>query len=242
MNGITTVIFDMYETLVENGPHLWQGTFKEIISDQGLPTTVDRLWREWHAVEIKFRDRRILPETPFESYYQGWADCFDQAFRLLKLHGDPEKAASKSILDMSRRSPYSETIEALSAVQRHWRTAILSNADDGYLLPNAAALGLKFEEVLSSEEGRSYKPGPNLFHQMLRKMEVAPSQTVYVGDRQFEDVLGASRVGMRTVWINRSGAPPDPGLPTPDHQISSLLELPGILTGETAAQAPDQRT
>ena len=240
MTGITTVIFDMYETLVEKGPHLWQGTFQEIIDDQGLPIAVDRLWREWRAVEIKFRDRRILPEAPFESYHQGWADCFDQAFRSLDLHGDPEKASSKSILDMSRRSPYTETIDALRAVQRHWRTAILSNADDGYLLPNAAALDLKFEEVMSSEEGRSYKPGPSLFYQMLRKLDVTPGQTAYVGDRQFEDVLGASRVGMRTVWINRSGAPPDPALPTPDYQISSLLELPGILTEETADH--DQRT
>ena len=59
---------------------------------------------------------------------------------------------------------------------------------------------------------------------------------MYVGDRQYEDVKGASGVGMASVWINRTGAVLNPELPTPDYQINSLLELPGILTGETTGK------
>jgi hypothetical protein len=33
---------------------------------------------------------------------------------------------------------------------------------------------------------------------------------------------------MRTVLINRAGAPLDPKLSQPDHQISSLLALPAL--------------
>ena len=109
--------------------------------------------------------------------------------------------------------------------------AVLSNADDGYLLPNVTSLGLNFAQVLSSEEGRAYKPDPGLFREVLRRLNVDPSEAIYVGDRQYEDVQGASTVGMATVWINRIGTPLDPGLPKPDHQINSLLELPGILSG-----------
>jgi len=68
-------------------------------------------------------------------------------------------------------------------------------------------------------------------------LDVAPSQAMYVGDRQYEDVKGASGVGMASVWINRTGAVLNPELPTPDYQINSLLELPGILTGETTGKA-----
>ena len=50
-----------------------------------------------------------------------------------------------------------------------------------------------------------------------------------MGDRQFEDVKGAGGVGMGTVWVNRSGDPLDADLPTPDYQITNLLELPEIL-------------
>ena len=233
MSHITTVIFDMYETLVENGPHLWQATFQEIIDSQQLPVSTGDLWREWKVAEVNFRNRRLEPDSPFESYFEGWRDCFVKAFRVFGLDGDPEAASHRSILDMSLRAPYEETVEALKAIQGDWRMAVLSNADDGYLLPNVAALGLDFAEVLSSEGGRAYKPDQGLFREMLRRLNVPASEAAYVGDRQFEDVLGAGTVGITTVWINRTGVAVDPELLTPNHQIKSLLELPDILsTGE----------
>ena len=237
MSQITTVIFDMYETLVENNPGLWQSTFQEIIQSQQLQVSISDLWREWKEIEVGFRDRRVNPDATFQSYLEVWRDCFAGAFQVLGIEGDPESASHKSIQDMSLRSPYEETIEAIKTLQENWRTAVLSNADDGYLLPNAAALGLDFAEVLSSEECRCYKPEPGLFQEMLSRLDVAPSQAMYVGDRQYEDVKGASGVGMASVWINRTGAVLNPELPTPDYQINSLLELPGILTGETTGKA-----
>ena len=232
INRITTVIFDMYETLVENGPHLWQETFGQIIKEQELNVEAARLWQEWRAGELDFRANRIKPESAFQSYFQGWRDCFVRAYEVLGLKGDPSAAARKSILDMSLRDPYPETMEALRQVQQQGTTAILSNADDDYLLPNVELIGLDFKTVLSSEAARAYKPAPGLFQQMLQRLDVSSGETVYVGDRQFEDVLGASQAGMRSVWINRSGAALDPQLPAPDYQISSLLELPAVLAGQ----------
>jgi len=117
MSQITTVIFDMYETLVENGPHLWQATFQEIIDSQQLPVSTGDLWREWKVAEVNFRNRRLEPDSPFESYFEGWRDCFVKAFRVFGLNGDPEAASHRSILDMSLRAPYEETVEALEAIQ-----------------------------------------------------------------------------------------------------------------------------
>lgn len=236
MNRITTVIFDMYETLVENGPHLWQATFDVIVADQHLDTTGERLWLEWRFRDQEFRSRRINPSAPFQTYYEAWKDCFAVSFQELGLKGDADAACRKSILDMSRRRPYSETNEALGLIQQQWRTALLSNADDDYLLPNIMLLEVDFQAVLSSEEVRSYKPQPALFQELLRRMGVAPEETVYVGDRQFEDVQGAGGVNMRTMWINRSGTTPDPKLSQPDFQITSLLEIPKMLSGGPASK------
>ena len=80
MNRITTVIFDMYETLVENGPHLWQGTFGQIIQEQNLNVGVESLWQEWRTAESDFRANRIRPESVFQSYFQGWRECFVRAY------------------------------------------------------------------------------------------------------------------------------------------------------------------
>ena len=229
MSTITTVIFDMYETLVQNPHSLWRVGFQGIIQEQSLDTNPEDLWKEWAPVEAEFRNSRVKPEVPFRNYYQAWRECFKRAFKILELNGDPDAASSSFIRYISRREPYPETVEALKAVQTRWRIAMLSNADDDYLMPNLELLGVDFDAVLSSEKARIYKPLPELFRKMLNTLDVAAEESVYVGDRQLEDVQGATEVGIHAVWINRTATPADPDLPEPAHQISSLLELPGLL-------------
>ena len=66
---------------------------------------------------------------------------------------------------------------------------------------------------------------------MVKELRIRPEEAAYVGDKQFEDVLGSSRVGMHSVWINRAKTPLDPQLPSPSFQIASLLEIPALLAG-----------
>ena len=236
MKQITTVVFDMYETLAQNPPGHWRETFQEIVKEQGYETHAELLWQEWSAAETEFRESRVKSGVAFRSYFEGWRDNFAQAFASLSLAGDAEAASRWTIEDLSRRPPYGETVEALVLLQRGWRTAVLSNADDDFLLPNLQLLGVEFERVLSSEEARVYKPRPGLFQEILRRLKVNPQESVYVGDKQVEDVQGAQQAGMRAIWINRSQSAADPLLPQPDYQINSLLQLPGLLAGEPAAK------
>lgn len=228
MSRITTIIFDMYDTLAQNHSRFWLDTFSRIIQEQGLEVSRDQLWEEWRKVDAISRRRRVQPGAPFRSYFESWRECFVGAFAALELAGDADAAIHHAFQDMGQRPAYPDTAEAVEQVQHQWRTALLSNADNNYLKPNLAHLGLKFGAVLSSEDARCYKPRAELFQEMLRRLDVTPQECFYVGDRQFEDVQGAAQVGMRTVLINRAGAPLDPKLPQPDHQISSLLELPAL--------------
>jgi putative hydrolase of the HAD superfamily len=241
MSRITAVIFDMYDTLVQNEQHFWQATFEEIVREQDLDTTADRLWAEWRTVEKEFRLSRIKPGVAFKSYYQAWRESFANAFTVLQLKGDAVAAAHQAVQDISRRPPFPETLEALGLIQPRWQTGILSNADDDFLHPNVARLGLRFAAVVSSETAGCYKPQPDLFREMLSRLGASPQEAVYVGDRQFEDVTGASQVGMRAVWVNRLGAPLDPALPAPDYQVSNLLQLPPLLDHSVTEERGVQR-
>lgn len=234
MPKISTVIFDMYDTLVRNTTDLWKASFNRIIEEQGLSATAEQLWEHWSLVDENFRNKRVEPDRPFRTYYSAWEEGFRSALAALDQTGDPQAATDRFFADLSQREPFPETADALRQVQSSHRIAVLSNADDGFLLPNLKLLGLEFERVLSSEQARVYKPLPGLFEEMLRALQVKPDEAVYVGDRQFEDVLGASRVGMHPVWINRSDQPLNPQLPKPAHQITSLTELPALLAGEFA--------
>ena len=140
MGSITTVIFDVFETLFPNGTDQWLETFRAICRIQQLPVEPEVLWREWKTLEVNFRQVRINLESPektlaFKSYTEVWRDCFTTAFNRLKLTGDPEKAAAKAVDDLAQREPFEDTIEAITDIQKKWRTGVLSNADDAFLLP-----------------------------------------------------------------------------------------------------------
>ena len=229
MPRITTVIFDMYGTLVQNPFETGKGSFAKTIEQQRLNTTVDELWEHWLPADEEFKNARVDPDRPFQSYFSAWKGGFELSFSALNLDGDAQAATEQFFRDVSQRDPYPETDDAVAEVQKRWRTALLSNADDGFLLPNLELLEVGFDMVLTSEQAQIYKPRPELFLLMLERLGVSPQETVYVGDRQLEDVLGPTQAGMHPVWINRDNRPLDPNLPTPTHQISSLLELPKLL-------------
>ena len=229
MPQITTVIFDMYETLVQNPFGTGKASFAKTIEQQALNTTVDELWKNWLPIDEEFRKTRVEPDRPFQSYFGAWKSGFERSFEILNLEGDAQAATEQFFRDLSMRDPYAETDEAVAEVQKRRRTALLSNADDGFLLPNLELLEVGFETVLTSEQAQIYKPRPEFFQLMLEQLGVSAEETAYVGDRQLEDVLGATQAGLHPVWINRDNRPLDPGLPVPPHRISSLLELPKLL-------------
>jgi putative hydrolase of the HAD superfamily len=73
------------------------------------------------------------------------------------------------------------------------------------------------------------KPHPAAFLAAMAAIgETDPAACVFVGDRPFDDIYGAARVGMRTVFIPHSGLPPHPGS-VPDAVITRLAELPALL-------------
>ena len=229
MAEIKAVIFDMYQTLVQDPSGQWRSSFKAIVEEQDLGITAQQLWEEWHESEEQFRLRRTDPSLPFQSYFDAWAGGFRVAFQRMQVAGDADAATRRFFADLSKREPFPETSSALKELQSRYRTAVLSNADDGFLLPNLKLIDFDFETVLSSEMACSYKPQPKLFLKMLACLSLPPDQTLYVGDRHYEDVHGAASVGMNAVWIDRGNRGLRDDLPPPSHRIASLLELPALI-------------
>lgn len=229
MGRITTVIFDMFNTLVEDGETYWMASFQRIVQEQNLKANAIELRKEWSSGDQAFRDRRTNGQLPFQTYYNAWLGGFERTFAALELNGDPADAVRIVLEDMGQRLIHTDTVQALELLQGQCHIAVLYNADDRFLNPVVERLGISFEVVLSSEAAQCYKPRPELFHNMLRRLDVSPQEAVYVGDRQYEDVQGASKAGMRAIWLNRDRVALDPNLPSPDHHVESLLEIPTLV-------------
>ena len=93
-------------------------------------------------------------------------------------------------------------------------------------------LSLLDVQVFSSDFGRA-KPDPAIFRHAVDALGIEPSEAVFVGDDLEEDLLGASRAGLRTVLKfhprqTRRAFEGDTEV-TPGATIEALNQIPAIL-------------
>ena len=81
-----------------------------------------------------------------------------------------------------------------------------------------------FHTLTFSDEVKLAKPATEIFTMTLEAMGVRPEQTIHVGDHVINDVLGAKRCGMKTVWISGFYDREDPNDPEtePDITVDTL--------------------
>ena len=107
---------------------------------------------------------------------------------------------------------------ALALVERLARRVRLGVVSNNILAEQEAKLAqfgmraLVDALVVSADVGVA-KPDPAIFQIALSRLGVRPGEAVMVGDSWPSDIVGATRAGLRAVWLNRHGEPcPDPSL------------------------------
>lgn len=133
--------------------------------------------------------------------------------------------------------------------ERGYRLGLVSNVS---LLPHLMredldrlGLGPLLHTAVFSSEVGVRKPDPRIFTEALGRIGADPAETVFVGDRLYDDVTGARGVGMRAVQSVQFRVEDDPEV-RPDGQVRHLSELPSLLegwggyraSGESAEPAP----
>ena len=126
-----------------------------------------------------------------------------------------------------------EVLAALDELRRaRYRMGLVSNISlrPDLMRADLERMGLaKYLDamVFSSEVGLR-KPDPRIFQEALDRLGIEPQETVFVGDRLYDDVSGAQAVGMRAVLTRQFRQEDDPDY-APDAVISHLSELPEVL-------------
>ncbi|MBI4530762.1 MAG: HAD-IA family hydrolase [Candidatus Latescibacteria bacterium] len=107
-----------------------------------------------------------------------------------------------------------------------------------------AGLAPYFRYIVTSEEANgAMKPDNRIFLSASQVAHVPPGEIAYIGDDYDLDILGATRVGMRTVWFHPSGQPPvGHHRSVANHHIAHLTELIEIFTDRLRTGNYSQRT
>jgi len=195
-----------------------------IDDDRLIPPLLRRVERYWrgdflHRLGLDLRQEvaRGLVElghrVPLPAQESAWR-AFQRAVSA-HMHLDPE--AERTLRRLRRRGYrlgwLSNTV---------WPLAVLRGD-----LDTKGVLDYFSVQVCSSEYG-SAKPDAAIFEHAAAALGSAPERIAYVGDRPFEDIAGASQLGLVTVLRQPESQPESHAAqdPPPDHRLESLAELP----------------
>lgn len=90
----------------------------------------------------------------------------------------------------------------MELLKRGLKLAVVSDAPRLQAWMRLAHLQLQhlFDPVVALEDTGERKPSPKPFERALELLQVAPSEAIMVGDWPERDVLGASKLGIRTAF------------------------------------------
>lgn len=216
--------FDCYGTLID-----WEGGIGaflyELTLRQGEPRLEPgRVLRErWEAIQFE------LIQGEYRPYREILAESLR---RWMEERSYPWTPAEGKALLRSMRSwqPFPDTAPALrQARAAGLRLVIISNTDRDIIEHTLRHLEVPFDDVVTAEDCRAYKPSPSVFEQALARIGEPPERVLHVAFGFKYDIGPAQRLGLRTAWVNRH-AEAAPGEPRPDYvwrDLWGLAELAG---------------
>jgi 2-haloalkanoic acid dehalogenase type II len=194
-----------------------------------------------HHTPSAGRNRSLDGPVAFRPYREEWPEHFAICFEELGVKGDPFLAHTRLVELIAEGPAFPETHRAVEAVRLRRPVALLSNADDDFLVPCLQRNGLRFPVMVSSETAQAYKPHAAIFRALAEMLDLPPANILYVGDSRLADIAGAKNAGLQAAWINRKPDTtanrsievhsPEVGKLTfePDYVIDSLDALAAIL-------------
>ena len=223
--SIACVTFDLDDTLWEVGPVIMraEARFYDWLAER-CPRVTDA-----HSVEqLTAHRRRFMQRFPDERHdltglRKRWLQhvfetfgydesTVEDAFRVFWEH--------RNAVEL-----FDEVPEAMASLRERYALGVITN---GNACVDFIGIGHWFDFVVSAERAGAAKPEPRIFEAALECAGVDAGRVVHVGDDPENDVRGAARAGMRTVWVNPRLAP-WPGGAAPDAVVSSVGELPEAL-------------
>ena len=120
----------------------------------------------------------------------------------------------------------------LDELRKGYRLGIVSNAQETFTLPELDIYGLRpyFETIVLSSSVGVKKPNARIFQVALDNLKIEPQHAAFVGNDLFADILGAGRLGMKTIYLSQPGqtirgATPDAVVPDINfHEIKNIVD------------------
>jgi len=236
---LETIFFDFGGTLATSDPTLTPPSraWAHVAAGMGFELSEPRIAEAMRVVDSRFEGRiyAYLGRTgEFWKLYD--AAIFDQ-LELVDRRAELAEALDRFFNDPARVLLYPETRGVLEQLREDgFSLGVISNYHDGLLrVLRYHRLDLLLAPVVFSQAVGAEKPDPRIFAHALAAAGRRPDEALHVGDSYEADYLGATRSGLRAVWLNRHGETS----PTDCPEIRDLRGLPALIGPGPARHARD---
>ncbi len=223
---IRAVLFDAYGTLFDVHS-------VALLAEQLFPGSGERLSVLWRDKQIEYTRLVSMSGAPGQAgspHYRPFWDITRAALRYtaLRLNLELQPAAEERLMNQYRHlSAFAENHEVLSELKRRGvSTGILSNGDPEMLAVAVKSAGFAdlLQHVLSVHATRRFKTDPAAYAVGTTALKLPAREILFVSSNAW-DAIGATWFGYTTLWINRTGAPPEQLGTDPTHSGRSLRDV-----------------
>jgi len=208
--------FDCYGTLVD-----W---------NTGIRSELERLFGVERGDGLLARYHELEPEIQASNPGASYREVLTLALEQLADEESlalPEGEASALARSLPGWPVFEDARAGLEeARSRGWHLGILSNTDRDLIDSSMVAIGISFPVTIVASEIGSYKPAPKHWEMFREKTGATAETHVHVAQSVFHDIVPATELGLRTIWINRLGEPqPESTKPTKTlRDVSALAD------------------
>lgn len=243
MAEITTVTFDLWQTLLLDDREL--GRARAQVRLEGAQAALAEFGEDYDVEHIReayracYRQCHDIRDTGLDVDFREQVTIFVENINpglVERLDSSAMDEIVRCYSDSFLVHPPPAHVDAVQVLQgvkdMGLQMGLISNTGmtPGYTfrsyMKDRGMLGY-FHTLTFSDEVKLAKPSREIFLKTLESMGATPEQTVHVGDHVLNDVVGAKRCGLKTVWITGFYEREDPNDPAtePDATVSGLAEV-----------------
>jgi 2-haloacid dehalogenase len=217
--------FDCYGTLID-----WESgllpVLRRVLANHGKSSdeaTLLTLYGEYEAV---------AEEGAFRPYREVLREVVRKIGEQFGFNASQQEQSSLPD-SLGKWEPWPDTVAALQQLSRRFRLCIISNVDDDLFALTRPKLGVDFDQVITAQQARAYKPSSAIFDLALERIAAPRGTLLHVGQSLYHDVVPAQALGLPAAWINRPSVRSGigavkPVAAVPALEVSSLADLARI--------------
>jgi putative hydrolase of the HAD superfamily len=208
--AIKGILFDLYGTLIdietdESMDEIYRG-IAHYLTYQGVHVNRREVRDGYYRIMKQYREESCeeYPEIDVELIWNAFLE--QEGMKGSSQRRDLSRILAQFYRGISRKrlQPYPDVKRVLDRLQTRYRMALISDAQPSYALPEIKAVGLDgyFDPIIISADYGFRKPDSRLFRYSLDIMHLTPAEVIYVGNDMYRDIYGASRLGIKSLFVD----------------------------------------